>query len=322
MRSSNKSRSRNKAGNNGQNNQRRPMGNIVNRVFESAGPDGKVRGTPQQIIDKYQALARDAQVAGDRVAAENYLQHSEHYSRLLGEAQRQQNEQRFGQDQREDASRGGDDQPAERGGERAAGGGGERPREQQNGQPAPRARQVQGFGLQTIDPEDSEFGLIPTPENSERRARTSGPASDYQSSEAIGGDPRDEAPDAGSAAETAAPRAAEAAEPVAPAPVAETRTESAPETTAAPETTIDAAVEAGTAEGPAEAVSEAPAAQAAEQPGEPAPEEAAPPKRTRARRKPKAETGEKPARKSTKAAKAEAAAASEGGSEAQPADTM
>ena len=66
------------------------MGNIINRVFESAGPDGKVRGTPQQIIDKYQALARDAQVAGDRVTAESYLQHSEHYSRMLGEAQRQQ----------------------------------------------------------------------------------------------------------------------------------------------------------------------------------------------------------------------------------------
>ena len=70
------------------------MGNIINRVFESAGPDGKVRGTPQQIIDKYQALARDAQVSGDRVAAESYLQHSEHYSRLLGEAQRQQVENR------------------------------------------------------------------------------------------------------------------------------------------------------------------------------------------------------------------------------------
>ena len=70
------------------------MGNIINRVFESAGPDGKVRGTPQQIIDKYQALARDAQVSGDRVAAESYLQHAEHYSRLLGEAQRQQMENR------------------------------------------------------------------------------------------------------------------------------------------------------------------------------------------------------------------------------------
>ena len=71
------------------------MGNIINRVFESAGPDGKVRGTPQQIIDKYQALARDAQVSGDRVAAESYLQHAEHYCRLLGEAQRQQHGERY-----------------------------------------------------------------------------------------------------------------------------------------------------------------------------------------------------------------------------------
>ena len=99
MRPSNKSRSRNKTGNNGNHNnnsnqRRSSMGNIINRVFESAGPDGKVRGTPQQIIDKYQALARDAQVAGDRVAAESYLQHSEHYSRLLGEAQRAQQEVR------------------------------------------------------------------------------------------------------------------------------------------------------------------------------------------------------------------------------------
>ena len=96
MRPSNKQRSRNKPGNNGNqhnNQQRRPnMGNIINRVFESAGPDGKVRGTPQQIIDKYQMLARDAQLAGDRVAAESYLQHAEHYSRLLGDAQRQQQE--------------------------------------------------------------------------------------------------------------------------------------------------------------------------------------------------------------------------------------
>jgi hypothetical protein len=91
MRPSNKSRSRNKAGSNPN---RRNLGNIVNRVFESAGPDGKVRGTPQQIIDKYQVLARDAQVSGDWVAAENYLQHAEHYARLLGEAQRASQESR------------------------------------------------------------------------------------------------------------------------------------------------------------------------------------------------------------------------------------
>ena len=65
------------------------MGNVTNRVFDSSGPDGKVRGTPQQIIDKYLLLARDAQLSNDRVVAEGFLQHAEHYTRLLGEAQRE-----------------------------------------------------------------------------------------------------------------------------------------------------------------------------------------------------------------------------------------
>jgi len=65
---------------------RKPNGNNMNRVYESAGPEGKVRGTPQQIIDKYQTLARDAQTSGDRVVAENFLQHAEHYQRILLEA--------------------------------------------------------------------------------------------------------------------------------------------------------------------------------------------------------------------------------------------
>lgn len=87
MRSSNKSRSRNK-----NSNRSRGVGNVVNRVFDSAGPEGKVRGTPQQIIEKYQTLARDAQLSGDRVAAENFQQHAEHYTRLLNDAQREQAE--------------------------------------------------------------------------------------------------------------------------------------------------------------------------------------------------------------------------------------
>ncbi len=75
------------------------MGNIVNRVFDSSGPEGKVRGTPQQIIDKYNQLARDAQLSNDRVAAENFQQHAEHYTRLLGEAQREQDARREQQEQ-------------------------------------------------------------------------------------------------------------------------------------------------------------------------------------------------------------------------------
>jgi hypothetical protein len=89
MRSSQKNRnSRNKGGRN------KSSGNVLNRVYESAGPEGKVRGTPQQVIDKYLLLARDAQTSGDRVMAENFLQHAEHYIRLLNAAMPQQTEDR------------------------------------------------------------------------------------------------------------------------------------------------------------------------------------------------------------------------------------
>lgn len=83
MRSS-KSRSRNKSNRN-----RNNPGNIINRVYDSSGPEGKVRGTPQQIIEKYNQLTRDAFLSNDRVAGENFQQHAEHYTRLLGEAQRE-----------------------------------------------------------------------------------------------------------------------------------------------------------------------------------------------------------------------------------------
>ena len=79
-----------KSCNKNRNNGRRPNpGNVINRVFDSSGPEGKVRGTPQQIIDKYQSLAHDSQLSGDRVSAENFQQHSEHYARLLLEAQKE-----------------------------------------------------------------------------------------------------------------------------------------------------------------------------------------------------------------------------------------
>lgn len=100
MRSS-KSRSRSKS------NRQRSIGNIINRVFDSSGPEGKVRGTPQQIIDKYLMLARDAQLSNDRVAEQNFLQHAEHYTRMLGEAMREQareQEQRQPQPQQQGAN--------------------------------------------------------------------------------------------------------------------------------------------------------------------------------------------------------------------------
>ena len=95
MRSS-KSRSR---GNNKTRSVRPTGGNIINRVFDSSGPDGKVRGTPQQIIEKYTQLHRDAQLSNDRVNAENFAQHAEHYTRLLAEAMREVDRAREEQEQ-------------------------------------------------------------------------------------------------------------------------------------------------------------------------------------------------------------------------------
>src|SRR4051812_49367996 len=84
---------------NGQNNNKRMRGrnnnnnrkgqNPMSRVYESNGPDVKIRGTPSHIAEKYIQLARDSQSSGDPVSAENYYQHAEHYYRLIAAAQEQ-----------------------------------------------------------------------------------------------------------------------------------------------------------------------------------------------------------------------------------------
>ena len=144
MRSS-KSRSRNKSGRNNN----RSMGNIVNRVFDSSGPEGKVRGTPQQIIDKYNQLARDAQLSGDRVLAENFQQHAEHYLRLLSTGQKEQ-EQRREEQERQNRER-----QAERDRDRAK----RQEREANTGGDPSDAPQPD-----LVDSETTESGLVETPE--------------------------------------------------------------------------------------------------------------------------------------------------------------
>jgi hypothetical protein len=67
--------------------------NPLTRSFESNGPDVKVRGTPAHIAEKYMQLARDAQSSGDHVLAENYLQHAEHYNRIIFAFREQQMQQ-------------------------------------------------------------------------------------------------------------------------------------------------------------------------------------------------------------------------------------
>jgi len=71
------------------NNNNRKSSNPLTRVYESNGPDVKIRGTASHIAEKYIQLARDAQGSGDPVSAENYYQHAEHYFRLIAAAQEQ-----------------------------------------------------------------------------------------------------------------------------------------------------------------------------------------------------------------------------------------
>ena len=96
--------------------------NPLSRMYESNGPDVKIRGTASHIAEKYLQLARDAQSSGDPIAAENYYQHAEHYFRLIAAAQEQlRQSQPYYQQQQQPAGAGanlgddgyddGDDQP-------------------------------------------------------------------------------------------------------------------------------------------------------------------------------------------------------------------
>ena len=71
---------------------RRPQNN-PNRTFDSSGPEIKIRGSAAHVYEKYLQMARDANSSGDRVMAENYLQHAEHYYRILAANQLQQQQQ-------------------------------------------------------------------------------------------------------------------------------------------------------------------------------------------------------------------------------------
>ncbi len=91
MRQGQQNRRRGRNNNNNNNNagsNRKPQ-NPLSRTYELSGPDVKIRGTAAQIAEKYVALARDASSSGDTVTAENYLQHAEHYNRIIMAAQAQ-----------------------------------------------------------------------------------------------------------------------------------------------------------------------------------------------------------------------------------------
>lgn len=149
------------------------MGNIVNRVFDSSGPEGKVRGTPQQIIDKYNQLARDAHLGNDRVAAENFQQHAEHYARMLGEAQREQDARREQQEAQQNRERGRQD-------DRQDGGDQQQPRREAQSDDGPPQGGNRGSEVIDLPEEEGESTLVETPEekpaekpDKPRRARKS-----------------------------------------------------------------------------------------------------------------------------------------------------
>lgn len=98
-------------GNNNNNNNQRRHQNPLARSYESSGPDVKIRGNPQHIAEKYAQLARDALSSGDRVLAESYLQHAEHYNRIIAAAMAQmpQHNEQARRDWDDDSDDDGDD---------------------------------------------------------------------------------------------------------------------------------------------------------------------------------------------------------------------
>ena len=88
----------------GQNGKLRPRGRMNNggkkhmpqrnQTYDSNGPDVRIRGNAHQVLEKYLTMARDASSQGDRIAAENYYQHAEHYFRVINS--QNQNQMRFG----------------------------------------------------------------------------------------------------------------------------------------------------------------------------------------------------------------------------------
>ena len=152
--------------------------NIRNQQMDSNGPGGRIRGTPQQVLDRYLALARDASSAGDTVLAENLLQHAEHYTRLLNAAapqqqnQNQQPNQHQGNGRDDQAYANGDGYGEDAGDAAAANGQGDYQRQPQGGQsednPQPAAAEQQRDWSAGDQPADGD-----QPQSPPRRRRRS-----------------------------------------------------------------------------------------------------------------------------------------------------
>lgn len=106
----------NNGGNGGGGGNRRQNVPLRHQNYDSNGPDVRIRGNAFQVYEKYQTLARDAHASGDRVAAENYLQHAEHYYRIICQINEQEGRARQHISRHDggyegEEGEGGDDQP-------------------------------------------------------------------------------------------------------------------------------------------------------------------------------------------------------------------
>jgi hypothetical protein len=116
-------------------------GNPRQQTFDSNGPDIRIRGNAYQVLEKYLAMARDATSAGDRIAAENFYQHAEHYYRIINANGGDHGPNgRFRPGQQPD----GQDGPVEA----------RHPGEGEQPQPADRRREVTGPGEEPYDPSE------------------------------------------------------------------------------------------------------------------------------------------------------------------------
>ena len=132
----------------------------IHRTIDSNGPDVKIRGNAHHVYEKYLQLARDANSSGDRVMAENYLQHAEHYYRLIMAFQAHQQAQQ-GQHQQQQPQQGGNAQPYG-GGNGQQGGGyqnnGQHYRQQSGNGPQPEANGNVGEVAAAADaPQDEPY---------------------------------------------------------------------------------------------------------------------------------------------------------------------
>lgn len=161
-------------GRNNNNNNRGRHQNTRNQTFDSNGPEGRVRGSATQVLERYLAQARDAQAAGDNVLAENFFQHAEHYYRLLSAANAQMEQQQrerqaqFEERDRRNGQRG--DNPDGQRGDGSEGQRGDGPDNQRSAEPEGNDERSEGRDAQAQTTVDEEQTSDAPPKKRRRRS--------------------------------------------------------------------------------------------------------------------------------------------------------